>query len=299
LDMVKRGFDARLNEARNPVTGTLDLQGNPQLQAIEGLRQKFVSRLDQLNDNYPKARAEYARFAKRADALDQGLKMTSPSLPQRTFDRMLGDASAYDANFRQDLDMLRPELQRGYATGMADQVGKSRLSGNPYEPIYGSPNQQQRVASLFPEGASKFDRLYNLEKDMTKTAREITGGSPTAARQAADASLAGNLSTALVDAASQSVTGGGLNAGSLLRGGMKMLGDRAKFGIGKKAEAKAGDVAKILLNTNPRAVLDYIDNLGQRQLEDKFRKQTFRKRGGLFGAVSVPVLTSSYLAGQQ
>lgn len=298
LDMVKRGFDARLDEARNPVTGTLDLQGNPQLQAIEGLRQKFVSRLDQLNDSYPKARAEYARFAKRADALDQGLKMTSPSLPQRTFDRMLGDASAYDANFRQDMDMLRPEIQRGYATGMADQVGKARLSGNPYEPIYGSPNQQQRVASLFPEGAAKFDRLYNLEKDMTKTAREITGGSPTAPRQAADKSFAGDLSTAVIDAGSQAVTGGGLNLGSLGRGAMRMLGDRAKYGIGKKAEEKASNVAKILLNTNPRAVLDYIEDLGRRQLEDQFRKQTFKKRGGLFGAVSVPVVTSSYLSGQ-
>lgn len=298
LDYVKRGIDDILEPLRNPITGKLNLDEGGR--AVAGVKQSLLGEIDNLNPAYKDARDAYGFYAKRAEGMGTGKDLFNNSLPDRDFQAILERTQQYDANLPEQFtdQTVMPELQRGYATGMADRIEQSRLSANPYEAIYGSPNQQQRVASLFPEGASRFDRQYGLEKDMAKTVREAIGGSPTATRQASDASFAGDLSTALVDAGSQAVTGGGLNAGSLARGALRLLGDKAKFGIGKQAEAKAGEVAKVLFNTNPRAVLDYVDNLAQRQLEDQFRKKTFRKRGGLFGAVTVPVLTSSYLSGQ-
>lgn len=296
LDLVKKGLDARIQESADAF-GNINFSGNPELQAIEGLRQRLVSRLDVLNENYPKARGEYAKYAKRKDALDNGLGLTSGAVPQRKFDAELSKAQQYDGNFRQPGDALIPEMQRGYATGMADQVDKMRLSANPFEAIYGSPNQQSRVSALFPDGAADFGRSYDLERDMTKTAREVIGGSPTAARMAADASMAGDLATNVIDAGTQVATGGGAPLASITRGGLKLLAQTAKFGVGKKAEERAGQVAKLLLDTNPAAALAQIDSLQQRMAQDAARKQTFKKRYGLFGAVTAPV-TSLYLNGQ-
>jgi len=286
LDLVKRGFDARLNEARDPF-GKLDLQGNPQLQAIDGLRGRFVGRLDQLNENYPKARAEYAKYAKRSDALSQGMDLTKPSLPQRQFDRVMGDASAYDGNFRQDADMMMPELQRGYATGMADTVGKARLSGNPYDAIYGSPNQQQRVGTMFPQGADRFGQVYDIERDMGKTYREVLGGSPTAGRLQADDQLNGGLGTAALDVASNAMTGGGLSAGSLLKAGRNIIGDSARLGIGEASRKRADQIAATLFDTsNPAYIADMVEALTSRVRKISERKASYGKGGGLLGALS-------------
>lgn len=290
LDLVKKGFDSRLNEARDAF-GNLDLQGNPQLQAIEGLRQRFLGKLDTIAPDYPRARAEYQKFAQRKDALEQGLALTRNALPQRTFDSALGKATAYDGNFRQSGDMLLPEMRRGYATGMADKVGQVRLSSNPYEAIYGSPNQQQRVGALFPEGAQNFDRQYGLERDMAKTRQETIGGSPTAARQQADTSFLNDMGSTAVDAATSMATGGGIEPMRAIKALAPTIKDKLQYGMTRKrAEGKANDLAGILFNTDPQSVLNYVNELSARQLQQSAREQTFRRNYGLFGATAAPAL---------
>ena len=79
-----------------------------------------------------------------------------------------------------------------------------RETGNPYAAAYGSPLQKQKIASLFPEGAGKFDRVGQLESDMGKTHFETLGGASTAGRLQADAQLSGGgldiPAAAMVDA---------------------------------------------------------------------------------------------------
>lgn len=290
LDLIKKGFDARLNEARDPF-GNIDLQGNPQLQAIDSLRGRFVSSLDRINPNYPKARATYQKFAQRKDALTSGLDMFRNNLPQRTFDRELGKAASYDSGFVQDADRLLPEMQRGFATGMADKVGQARMTANPYNAVYGSTNQQQRVGQLFPEGAPNFNRTYNLESDMAKTAREVLGGSPTASRQQADASFMGSMPGEMVDQGVRLATGGGLSPSALVRAAGTAVGDRAKFGLTRKAaEEKANSIAGLLMNTDPNATINYMRDLMKRQADQAARDAFFKKSYGLFGATAVPAL---------
>lgn len=281
LDLVKRGFDARLAEARNPVTGQLDLTGNPELAAIEGLRKRYVGRLDELNDVYPKARAAYATEAAKKDALDRGYKATNAALRPRDLNRVVGGLKP---------DQL-PEYQRGYATSLADSAERTRLANNPYSVLFGSPAQQEKVATVFPDGAANFARVNDLEREMGKTRYEVLGGSPTAGRLQADEQLMGGLGTTALDLGSQLATGGGVNLGSILNAGSRMIGDNLKLGIGKKAVKRADEIAPQLFDTDPAAVSAYLDDLLARAAARAARSKAAGQIGsGLGAGVLTPLL---------
>lgn len=287
LDLIKKGFDARIAKAKDAF-GNIDFTGDPELQAVERLRKRFVSGVDRINPDYPKARAEYQKYAKRKEALDSGFKIASPSIPQRDFDRAVGKVVQYDGDFIQVGDRTLPEMQRGYATAMADSVGRARFSANPYASIYGSPNQQERVKALFPQ-SSDFDRLYGLERDMSKTVQEVLGGSPTAGRQQADAAFMDSAMGQAMDVGMQAAASGGLvSPVSLARLAKATVADRLAMGLTRKAaEQRANNVAGILFNTDPNWAMNYLDDLAVRQAQDALRKQAFQRRGALLGTSAV------------
>jgi hypothetical protein len=279
LQLVKRGMDQHLNSFQDQF-GNLNLRGNPLAQSVADLKGRFNARLGELNPNYAEGNRVWSGYAQRKDALDLGHKvMPNNNIPYRQFEASRAGLTPETL----------PEAQMGFATSMADQANKARLNANPYDAIYGSPNQQQKVAGMFPEGAPNFDRTYGLEKDMAKTRQETLGGSPTASRQAADQMFEGPGMMAL-DAAAQVGTGGGFSPIGAIKMGARMMGDNAKLGFGRK---KADALAPILFNDNPRAVLDYLDSLGQRQIQDATRKGAFKRRSGLFGATVAPALLGS------
>lgn len=280
LDLVKRGFDAQLSKFRNPVTGKLDIEGNPAAQALDGLRKRFVSTLDELNPDYQKARAAYEGQIRNRDALEQGAKATKNSVRPRDIPRITD---------RMD-DTAKGEFQRGYATSMADAVNDTKMTGDPYSRIYGSTSQREKVGSIFPENAPKFDRLNTLERDMAKTRYEALGGSPTAGRQQADQAFAGDIATMGVDGVSQMLTGGGASIGSLVRAGARPVLDAVKFGIGKRGEQNAAQIADVLFDTNPQvgrdALVEYMDMIAK----EEARKRQFSQQYGLLGSAFVPAV---------
>ena len=179
------------------------------------------------------------------------------------------------------------EVQRGYATGMGDTAEKMRYSSNPYDAVLGSPAAQQKLSALFPKGAEKMLRRYDLERQMGKTKYEVMGGSPTAARFQADASLmpaiaehSGNLM-------------GGMTAGTPTAGtAMRLALTGAKMGMGKSAEKNAAKMAPLLFDQNPAKTLAMFDDLAKRLNANKAYKQKWQKRSGLFGgAAAVPFFT--------
>lgn len=173
-----------------------------------------------------------------------------------------------------------PGFQQGYASTLADTVDKTRLTSNPYSTIYGSPAQQAKVATVFPNGAANFDRINGLEGDMARTRFETLGGSPTAGRQQADDQLNGGLGTAALDVAGHLATGGGLGVGSILRVGRQMLGDRWQLGSGSAA---ADQIAPQLMTTDPSAALAYLSDLANRQAALGVRRQQFARLPGALG----------------
>jgi hypothetical protein len=274
LQMVKRGLDAKLSGYRNPITGKLVLEGNPEAQSVAGLVQRFNERLIGLSDDYAKGNAAYADVIRRREALGLGRDTAANNVPQREFDAALG---------RMD-DATRPEMGRGYATSMADQVNRQRFSGNPYNAVYGSPLQQGKVGALFPEGADDFGRLYNLESDMAATARETLGGSPTALRAAQDQLFDGN---AAADVAFDVVASGGVpSPTSAVRFGAGLL---KKISAPRISEKKAAEIAPTLLGTDPKAALQFLDDLARKKAEAEARRRAYQQTFGMLSLPAVPL----------
>lgn len=239
LDLVKKGLDAKLQENANPITGKIDFTGRPDLQAIEALRQRLVSQLDEINPDYKDARATYANFAKRAEALGQGKAAKARNVPLRDLER---------ATSGMEPDVL-PEFRIGYATGLADDATNASLGRNPYKTIFGSAGQREKIGSLFPQGAEQFGRIDSLEEAMAKTAQEVLGGSATARRGAADDAFAPSLIGDVVQDAGLSIaTGTPIPAATGRAGVRAMFGNMRQFGIGDSGRQRAAEVADILLS---------------------------------------------------
>lgn len=281
LDLVKRGFDQQLAPFRNPVTNKLDLEGNPAASALENLRKRFVHTLDELNPDYAKARAAYEAQIRNRTALDAGANATKMQVKPRDISRI---TDGYDAT-------QTGEFQRGFASSLGDSINDARINANPYDRIYGTPNQREKIGIVYPEGAENFDRVYRLEQDMGNTRGELIGGSPTASRQQADASFLDSGLGQAVDVGMQVATGGGVSPVGIARLAKATVGDRLKMGLTRKAaEEKANNVAGILFNTDPNWALNYLDDLAVRRMQDTVRKQAFARRGALLGtSVAVPI----------
>lgn len=280
IDYVKRAIDAELNSARDPISGKLILEGRPDLQSLNNMRSRLVSRMDELVPEYKSARAAFEKRAKQAENLQRGYDLSGKRLPARDLQRVVGDLTP---------DRL-DELRRGYATGLVDQANDVRLAGNPYERIYGTPKQQEKIGLLFPEGAQDFGSAYNLERNMAKTAQEALYGSQTQPRAAADElfksrGTLGDLATnATIDIATGSPgVATGLGLGRRLLQGAR---DRGRLGA-LGAERKAEQIAPRLFDTeNPQSVIEYLDELLTKNAEIERRQRLAKQYGGLFGGLT-------------
>lgn len=284
LDYVKGGFDDMLEPYRNDITGRLELDRNGR--AVNAMKNTLLGELDGLNPDYKSARAAYQRYAKQSEALTTGHKLLpSGTLPQRNFERIVGRGRAYDASLPPEQSNLAliPEYQRGYATNMADTVDRQRLSANPYNAIYGSTTQQGKVAALFPEGAEKFDRLYNLEGTMADTRHAILGNSRTQKNAMDDQLFQNDAVGPIVDAGIEALSGGGVpGATGLIGKAARYAADRKNIGL-FNAQKKATEMAPALFDTNPQSVLDYLDRLARERAEMELRRNAYARTGGLLG----------------
>ena len=276
LDLVKRGIDDIIEGYRDPTTRRLNLDEAGR--AIEGFRQRFVSAVDERFPVYSEARGAYAPFAQRAEALDTGYGVGDLNVRPNDLPGIL--AGAGDTNV--------PELRSGFATRLGDQVNDTRLSGNPWERVYGTPNQQAKIGAMFPEGAQDFGRIYDLEREMAKTTRETIGGSPTAGRLQADSQL-GDAMGAGLEIGADVLTGGGASGlGTIFGAVRRVAGDGLRLGVGKAAERRAEQVAPVLFNTNPQQALSQLDSVAGALDAIRRRKADFARRSGMFGALVAP-----------
>jgi hypothetical protein len=266
LQLTKRALDSQLEPARNQITGRLNLEGRPDLQAVDGLRRDLNNRMGFLNKDYAAGNEAYAQQISRRDAMNLGQDMARNNIPQRQFatglDRMGGNTL--------------PEFQRGFATSMADQADKMRMSGNPYNAVYGSPLQQGKVAAAFPQGAEDFGRIANLEGDMSKTAYETIGGSPTQARnmtdQLFDQNIVGNMASGIASPKT-----------AITKAILKKIVDQARTGGEKKAAA----MAPVLFDINPANALEYLNNIAQQKAQRQAQQAAYGRLFGSMGAAGM------------
>jgi hypothetical protein len=267
LDLVKQALDGRLNGLRNPMTGKLDLEGDKVAGSINDLLQRFKGRLDDASPDYWAARNAYQEAIAPRTALRLGYsELPKPTTMPRQFEAALNSVKPENL----------PEVRRGYATALSDRIGNVSESVNPYSRIYGSPNQQAKIGSLFPEGADNFGRHVGLESDMSKTAYETLGGSPTQARNMAD-QMFDSAGGTFTDLGLAVATGGKL---PLAKRALQMLADARRVGVFKE---KADGLAPVLFDQDTRGSLAYWDALLRKQQEQATRAAAYQKAGSLLG----------------
>ena len=275
LDYVKRGLDDILEQSRDPVTRRLHLDEAGR--AVNDVRASLVKEVDNLNPRYAEARAAYEGPAKERDALLVGRNAVGP---QTTPDR-LGRMTTGRTNGQMD------HLRTGFRTGMAEQVDRMRFSGNPYDAIYGTPDQVAKVGVLFPEGADNFARQTDLERMMAKTQQETLGGSPTAGRRAADEMFAPGMGAQLAGETALGTLAGVPPVSAVARALTGTLGDRFRMGFG--GSKKAESIAQLLLDPNPRAGMATVDAL---VAQEAARARALAIGGSAGAASAIPVLSS-------
>ena len=276
IDYVKRALDDVIEAkgTRNAVTGRLELGESGR--AVVKMKKAFVKEADKLYPQYAPARAAFAGPAAMKGALEDGKRMAS-SRPREIEARMKGMPEAEKEQFR-----------LGLRIGLADKVLGKRLRNDAFEPLYGSPDSQARMALLSPKGAQEFGKRYGMERQMSDTATEVLGGSPTARRLAADQTLESRMADAAELGFAAATGAGGRN---VLERGVKGVADRFRAGF---TERTARELAPILFNDDPAAGAAFLrELLARAEKADAFRRSTSRAGAGLGAGIGAALGSSA------
>jgi hypothetical protein len=227
-DFMKRGLDDIIEKNRNPLTGRLELDESGR--AINGLKNTLLRELDGINPDYAAARRSYAGHSEMLDAVNYGREFAK------------GDIDVLS----QRISEMSPSEQDMFRVGAVREfrrtIGKSQDGADIVRTMFGSPEKRARLRMLFrnPEEFQTFQRIMEMERETTRTARTVTGGSPTGRIAAEQDDL---MSGALEDA----VRGNGPVA--MARNAAVRMISKAK-GIN---EDVAERIATYLFNPNPQS----------------------------------------------
>lgn len=272
LDYVKRGMDDVLEEKRNPITNRLVLDEAGRAQ--NGVRANFLNEVDRLNPAYGEARKVYSGPVQSRDALARGQDAFTES-PD-----LLGIQVA-----NQSPEHLN-QMRLGYRDSLMKAADKVRYSSNPFDATLGTPVAEQRLATLYPDGTGNAPRLLrtrDLESKLARTTNEILGNSKTAQRQLADQAFEDGMGQKMLEAG-MDMAMGQVPIGLVVRRGMfGSLKDRARLGFGKKAVEKADAIAPVLLNPNPKASAQAMDDILARAEAYRAATEQSRRKLGMFG----------------
>jgi hypothetical protein len=193
LDYLKRGMDDVVKGARDQF-GKLDTYGNQANQT----RIDLVNLLDRENPHYAPARAAWGGPTHSKDVLEEGERIFSKHPDEIAYD--LAQMSPTDQQF----------YRLGAANKLKERIGDTSSGGDEARKLLGNQNLQDRIAAVFPNAAKPGDLLdvARGEKLKFQTMRDITGGSQTGERVAADASKSPGLVSGALDAALAYGTGG-------------------------------------------------------------------------------------------
>lgn len=270
LDLAKRGMDALLEKYRDPFTKRMDLSGNASAQAENGVRSDFLKELDLLNPDYAAARAAYAGPAAERGFINTGQDAFTANPDQLKFDltQIPADKS--------------PMIQLGYRDALTQKANGVGLSSNPFNATLGTPAAEARLRAVYPDstGPDTLLRRRDLENQLQATSNDILGNSKTAQRMLADQAFGEGPLQLAVDLGTNLMTGQ-VPVGTIVKAGLgQQVKDALKFGIGKRAVAKADAIAPVLLNPDPAINSDVLsDALARSQ---GYRDYITRRRG-MFG----------------
>lgn len=291
LDYVKRGMDDVLEQYRNPITGrlVLDEAGRAQNQ----VKNQFLGEVDRLNPAYADARNAYAGPVQARDAMTRGQDALTMN-PNELGMQVSNQSPEHLA-----------QMQLGYRSALMDRANSVRFSSNPFDATLGSPAAEQRLSTLYPDTPSVATLLSqrDMERQLAGSTNEILGNSRTAQRQIADQAFETNpLMEAAMHGGAAMATHGASLPGTAARVAGIGLKDAFTMGMGKRAVARADEMAPVLFNTDPSAASDSIAailNAAQARREYLMRvNQAASARGGVLGAAGGSSVAAALAAGQ-
>lgn len=281
LQNIKMGMDSNLEPFRNPLTGKLKIDPGSPAEALDRLRGAYRAQLGALNPDYAAGNAAYAKVRGFGNATQQGYDLAGK----------MGTMNADEVgNIARSVSPEHlPAFQQGVASKLAEKTANTE--SDPYAFINGPDGAQQRLQAIFPEGASKVGTANRLEDQFGLTRTELTGGSQTAPRAAADKLFKMGIGgAALMDAA---LVHGGVppiaTAGALGLAGI----NKAVQDAGTRAAMRGAEsVGPQLLNQNPLENLAAIDAIIKQNAARQAYISRFGAAGGAFGApaASLPLL---------
>jgi hypothetical protein len=277
LQYMKQGVDSVVEKARDQATGKLNLK-DPSIRGLSDFRNQFTNRLHVLNPDLAAADNAFANFAKQGTAANMGAAATSRMVTPDAVSGIVANTAPEHLPF----------YQQGFASSLANKVDNAPFASDPYRLIYGSPAQQAKIGTIFPQGAPTFGRINSLESDMGKTAYETLGGSPTAARAQADAAFDSGVGGPAADMAFAFATGA--PPPSLIQRGLRMANDTFRLGVGQK---KAEQIGPVLLDQNPAQAAEYLRNLTDLAAARREYMARARAAGGMFAApLAAPLIAN-------
>lgn len=279
IDYIKRGLDSRIQSAFSGNDPQLAMSGG----FLKDAKNLLLSRTDAAVPDYAAARAAYGGPMQAEEALQLGKGSISPSVTPNQFGVDLGKVAPGDL----------PQAQLGMRSGLMDQAGNAQYSRNPFS-LLNTPNMEGKLGAMYPDGPGvpNLLRTRDMENGLARTTNDILGNSKTAQRGIADDAFStdGMLQTGL-DLGINAATGQ-VPIGTMIKGAGKLgLRDMAKFGLGKRAVAKADALAPMLFDTNPaQSAADLLALSNSSQLYRSFVEAQRRQIGrplGMFGAGAV------------
>lgn len=237
LDAGKRGLDAIIEDARDPVTGRI--VWTERLRAVDAVRRAYVARLDQLNPAYKAAREAWAGPSAALDAMAMGRRLINED--DRTIARVLADMSPSEREF----------FQVGVKDAIRRVITQTPDGADVVKRIFGTPWKRSAIEALFNDPAQfqAFQRQMEAEARFWEVQTELMAGSQTAERGAADTangvpnfgdSVGGGL---MMDAATGQFPG--------TMGTVRMFLDTLLSDAPRATPATYEQIARILFNKSP------------------------------------------------
>ena len=271
IDYVQRALRGKGDAAYNG-----DAAAKMSAPFLKDARNLLLARTDAAVPEFAAARYGYGGPMQSKEALEFGKSATN--MDPNTLGMEVGGFSPEQFG----------QAQIGFRSGLMDNANKVRYSNNPFDATLGNPAAEQRLAAMYPDnsaGTANLLRQRDLERSMARTSNDILGNSKTAQRGIADQAFLGPKMDAAVDIGSTFATGGipVLPAAKLGLAGVKNV---LKLGADKRAVAKAEELAPLLLNPDPAASAQTVEEIMRKLAERRAfeARQNITRPAGMFGA---------------
>ncbi len=235
LDYVKRSFDDQIAEARR--AGLRD-----DARIITGLKKDFVSRLDALDKSgsYAKARATSGDYLSNTEALETG----------RDFMKM--DSDVIGKTFKSFNEGQKESFKAGIARSVRDIIDKSPDGSDIAKRILGKEEIRNKLkAVMSPKEYDELAKSIYTEERIFKLQKFVLGNSTTTSKAVDAADLSSGAEDIIQTIATQGPRAAGIQQ-------IAKVVSRTFSGLNDKT---AGEVAKILMETDPQKKLQILSNL--------------------------------------